>query len=269
MEKRYMQFIINQYEKNLAGACIHLIRTPYYYKIRNHLKKNRELKNKRVKDKCYIIGLGPSLKELDLGKIKDGDIITGNAFYRNENILDVSPLVYIMLDWRLYCEEEHIKTRTKAMEMFPDTNFILNGKFFNKDIDSSNCFWICTWGTENFPREIDLSKVCPSFENVINLAIYVAIYMGYKEIILLGCDFNSFALRKKVHSYGVEERTIPLSYELFMYAFVADSHHKLSKYAVSNNVKIINATKGSLLDAYMMDESISDSLLKDKENENI
>jgi hypothetical protein len=107
-------------------------------------------------------------------------------------------------------------------------------------------------------KSIDFTKNLPTLGNVMVVAIALALYVGYKEIILLGADFNSFASTSRKHCY-TEDNNVKLrslSSELFMHSFVADTHYELRKYAEKHGVRIINATKGSLLDAYERDEDI-------------
>ena len=108
------------------------------------------------------------------------------------------------------------------------------------------------------PKEIDITKVMPAFGNVICAAIAFAIGVGYKKIVLLGCDFNSFAFPHEIHCYdggkdNKAARRIPLDFELFCYSFDATVHLQLAKYANLLGVEIVNSTKGSLIDAYPMD----------------
>ena len=108
------------------------------------------------------------------------------------------------------------------------------------------------------PKKIDITKIMPAFGNVICAAIAFAIGAGYKKIVLLGCDFNSFAFPHEIHCYdggkdNKAARRISLDFELFCYSFDATVHLQLAKYANLLGVEIVNSTKGSLIDAYPMD----------------
>jgi hypothetical protein len=82
--------------------------------------------------------------------------------------------------------------------------------------------------------------------------------MGFKEIYLLGCDFNSFAAQTENHCYDkkndIISRRISLADELKFYALVAYHHYALQKLALKMNVRIVNLTENSLLDAYPKDQ---------------
>ena len=76
--------------------------------------------------------------------------------------------------------------------------------------------------------------------------------MGYKDINLLGCDFNSFASTKQNHCYDdkAPARLYPMYEELFAYSFAAKDHTDLQQYAMKLGCRIVNRTEGSLIDAY-------------------
>lgn len=260
MEKRELLFALDKSCKNAVSYCLQAIRLPKYIVLKKTLKKNKNLKNIKKSEKCYIIGLGPSLKQIDFEKLTDGDLITVNSFYKDPNAARINPVLHIMLDWLSYTvEREDLET---ALEAFSNSNFLLNAKYYEKKIDGPKRYWICTWGSEKIRNKINITKICPSFDNVINHAIYVAMYMEYKNIVLLGCDFNSFASRKLNHSYGESDRTLTLSHELFAYSFVADSHMKLNIYAKRHNIKIVNASYRSLIDAYEYNEDLAMKLMR-------
>ena len=110
----------------------------------------------------------------------------------------------------------------------------------------------------------------PQSQNVINSCIFQSINSNFQEVYLIGVD-NNFHLNMIVdennnlqhvddHFYKVEKKITPQKHangtpvkmhEFFLSlhkAFYA--HHRLQKYAETQNVKIYNATKGSFIDAY-------------------
>ena len=159
----------------------------------------------------------------------------------------------------------------KAVEMCKkDTTFVWSTSFLsiNPDLVNLDCkktFLAMYNGYYIDPKKFELTKVMPAFGNVVCAAIAFAIGAGYKKIVLLGCDFNSFAFPHEVHCYdgGKENkavRRISLGYELFCYCFDAFVHVQLAEYARTLGVEIINSTKGSLIDAYPM--NVDETLYK-------
>ena len=260
-------FWVNTKIFDLAGVALKLKRLPYYLKNYDVIKKNGELKNYKTSDTCYILGLGPSLKDVDLKKI-NGDVITVNTFYRMEDD-NIIPKYYCIMDDVDYISDDSTLLRD-ATHRYPDSIFILNGKYkqqaekrINKKVKRYYSF---SWGGYfDEKMKIDMCKVMPIMGNIICMAIYMAMFIGYKRIVLLGCDFNSFTFRKEVHCYQEEEqkKAMSLGYELFCYSFCAETHMRLAKYAKKKGIKITNATKGSLIDAYPFSEREIKAYLKD------
>lgn len=241
--------------QDIYGKCITLIRRAKYKNQRIHLPRNMELKLEDNNNKrCYVIGLGPSLKNVNYSRI-NGDSIVVNRFHAYDKGA-FFPTYYMLSDGAYY--QEPLLSELKSMyEMYPNTKFILDG-LYAKEIktvltDDSRVYYTYSGnGVYSHKKEIDYSKWVPVKYNVVAGAIALCIFMGYKEIILVGCDFNSFAYPKAIHCYDEEDdsRKISLSFELFCYSFAAYIHEELEKYARRNNIHIINATENSLIDAY-------------------
>jgi predicted transporter len=65
-------------------------------------------------------------------------------------------------------------------------------KFALKHLNVKNCYFIYTHGLLNSNRNIDLTKIIPQFASVIQTAIILSIYLGFKEIKLSGVDMTNF-----------------------------------------------------------------------------
>lgn len=242
--------------ENLGG---YIKAIKYYFFNHNYftgLMRNKELVERPKADICYVLGLGPSLKNVDLNRIK-GDTIVVNRFFKSGVAFpDFEPTYYMAIDKGWFMPKFQ-KDLQSMINIYKDKSTIYvfhpSAKQISNDLDLSNdrlYYFSAFKGAFSSNKTIDICKVMPSFGNVICNAIAFAIGLGYKEIILLGCDFNSFAFRKRVHSYGITERHLTMDYELFHYAGNARMHMELNKYATSLGIRIINSTRDSLIDAY-------------------
>lgn len=255
---------------NAGGKIKYLLRLPSLRKTLQMLKKNEQLISNRKSDTIYICGLGPSLADVDLDKIAamdNVDTLVCNYFVKMANTTKLKPTYYMMADSG-FAKPKHRPALEKAIQLFPDTKFIWNSSIPKLDpstLDySCDKYFIAMYnGYYIKPKHYEITKVTPAFGNVICAAIGFAIGAGYKKIVLLGCDFNSFAFPHEVHCYdgGKESknaRRISLDFELFCYSFDATVHLKLAEYARKKGVEIINSTKGSLIDAYpiIIDEKL-------------
>ena len=235
----------------------------YKYSV---IKKNKELRLGSQNKKCYICALGPSLKNINFDKLK-GDSIVVNRFFKigkkNPNFI---PTYYIMIDDQ-FADPKLAVDLIEALDTYINkgTKFILNSRLFGcevlKGYNSDQIYFISSFkGCFNPDKDYNVSKILPIFENVVGAAITCAIDFNYKNILLLGCDFNSFASTTRNHCYQdtKTERWYRMSFELFCYAFAARTHDNIQKYALKKGVSITNSTKGSLIDAYplIIEESL-------------
>lgn len=261
MGKYNVLFSINKKIIDIAALFIRAKRFPQELKSKNVMQRNKELGKYKKSDVCYILGLGPSLKDVDLRKI-NGDIIAVNSFVDYKTDIIINPNYYCILDGIDYIEQSSSVIQ-RATKKFKDTAFVLNGKY-KKYGDEKACpgppkYYIYEWGKNFYSNtHYNLCKIMPITGNIVCFALLLAMELGYKKIFLLGCDFNSFASRKQLHCYEEDnnERTLSLSYELFCYSFCADTHEQIAKYAKNRGIEIINATDGSLIDAYLYDTDV-------------
>ena len=229
-------------------------RIPLSIRTKQSLKNNLELEHQKKSDVCFVVGLGPSLSAVDLEAL-DGDLIVTNRYFRVQNANKTKPFLYILMDSAFYHDD---CSMTEAMKMFPETNFILNGLYYRYtknhfNFDSNKIWYVNMWGSFfSSTHRLNMTKLMPMSNNIICSAIMIALCLGYKKIILIGCDFNSFASLKPIHVYkeDSEKRLWSLSDELFQYSFSADTHVQLEKYSKKHNIAILNASENSLIDAY-------------------
>lgn len=243
----------------------------FHHRYFTVMKRNAALYKPENEGKtCYICALGPSLKEVDMSKIK-GDTFVVNRFYRfGQEWPDFVPTYYGLID-ALFALNGYDHELKAALDMYvpKGTTFFLSNKIEGIPLLSpypKNQIYYVTWpsGALNGKKEYRLDKPFPDVQNVSCFAIYYAMLMGYKKIVLLGCDNSSYATLKKSHCYddGDQDRVDTQAINLFSYALVCRTHDEMSKYAKRHGIEIVNSTKGSLIDSYKFD--IDESLYKTK-----
>lgn len=247
---------------HISGYIKCLINIIRDFKTMSIVRQNARLLDKKKSDTCYVCALGPSLKKVNLTKIKDDTIVVNRFHKMSDRYPEFVPTHYVLADAAFgdRCKNE----MEEALEKFSlkGTNFIVNSKFHKLGLNSkwNNIFYVSTFKGEFYGQYYRLDRIMPAFSNVVGVAIGTAMGMGYKKIVLLGCDFNSFASPVSNHCYAEADNTrqIKLWYELYRYSIVAWGHEKLAKYAKKHGIEIVNSTKGSLIDAYPfeIDESL-------------
>lgn len=223
------------------------------------VKDNVQFKDLHKGQRCFILGTGPSLRDVDLSILKNEIVFGVNYLYKG-NIPDNLNINYYCLYDEHFYDESHIKETKEMFRNLKDTIFFVrtNARRIIEmhDISKENIYYqSCKLFQHKDLIRVDLTKNLTAPFNVILGCIQTAIYMGFSEIYLLGSDFNSFANIKIEHYYDesldkspVRENSI--GYEMKYYAMVAYHHYALDKFARANGIKIYNSTKNSLLDAY-------------------
>tara|TARA_B100001027_G_scaffold172498_1_gene123881 strand:+ start:4765 stop:5619 length:855 start_codon:yes stop_codon:yes gene_type:complete len=183
---RVLRFLFRKINENVRSFLWN--NTKIYLKNKNKLEK---LKGKHDGERVFIIGNGPSINKMDLTKLKNENFIACNAFFLKSQEIGL-PLKYYCVEdihpaWdnrneieKLDCEEIFIPSDLKWMyNKNQNINFLnfhrsyLNRKnkdfpFFSKNI-TKECYW---GGTVTF------------------LCMQLAVFLGFKEIILIGIDLT-------------------------------------------------------------------------------
>jgi hypothetical protein len=114
--------------------------------------------------------------------------------------------------------------------------------------------------TGNPHQKIDLTRIVPGVTTVPIMALMIALYMGFKEIYLLGADHDSYRSREYNYFYdpsrqfggGVTGFTgpvdTPVAEELLIYYQVFMQYRALRSIAQARGVAIYNATRGGALE---------------------
>lgn len=208
-------------------------------------KDLKKLHNAYEGKRCFIIGNGPSLTVSDLEKLK------GETTFASHGIF----YIYDKTDWRptFYCAQDAKFIRGKydvikkfcseSINFFGVVSYIENYPKFTKDALLVNL--IIEEFEDNYPKfSEDLSIGAYEGLTVTYFNIQLAIYMGFKEIYLLGVD----------HFYSGDENDHFSPKDICTNVPQIDkttfSYMKAEQYAKSHGIKIINATRGGHLEVF-------------------
>lgn len=255
--------------------------------FKRSLSSNKKFKDLHKGKRCFIIGNGPSLKKIDLTKITNEITFTVNNIMHDKKIYEtINPNYHVLTDPLYFCLNPTIAEDIATIELLKsirhrNINPICFSTYEGRDairnygLDNYLDFvylYQHQYFTNTFKKKIELSKNIPSTQNVIQTAILAAIYMGFKEIYLIGCDMTSLFLTfeannngekeisKDFHAYKYTESEIKTmlrdssqfdnEYMLYDYAKTFTIFKHLNKYALKNNIIINNATPGGGLDVF-------------------
>ncbi len=208
--------------------------------------------------RCFIIGTGPSIKKLSDGVIEQlaHETTFGvNFLYKTKGFHKIKPKYYVLMDDLFWGEYSYVfrDILSHYEEQAPIFVTDIRAKEILSEYKVKNKIYLYA---KKYPVDkvnIDYEKNASALNNVVSYAIAVAIYLGYKEIYLLGCDYNAFCTNGIGHCYDdseLKEKKINLAYFLKFYHLTTEFHYLLAKRAKDLDVRIINITEGSLLDAY-------------------
>ncbi len=179
----------------IAYVVINIIQRSIYYskylKIKKYLKKNKELRDKHKGKRCFIVLNGPSLNNYDLSKLSDEYVFCTNYFYQSEKVDVIKPNYYCIADNGFF-KNQHVKKHLEELESKCHySNFIFNNGYLDKFKIKDNIFLTYNKHMPNLLGiKNNLCSLSSGFISVSLFAINVAIFMGFKNIYLLGYDFE-------------------------------------------------------------------------------
>ena len=233
-------------------------------------KKIQELKEIHKGDRCFIIGNGPSLKSEDLEEIynKGIDSFAFNRVYLIYDKTNWRPTYYMCQDRNLIQSlKDHYSTCKEKVFLGYQAKFeygIDVPKVTYYLCDNRSCNDLVT--SLDFSSDASLGVIDGA--SVTYSAIQIAVYMGYKEIYLLGVDHNfSHTLdknRRIVEHKDVKNDYFDSRYKDAFRQFeekgkvyaapdkeMIETAFKSAKlYCEEHGIKIYNATRGGKLEVF-------------------
>lgn len=242
-------------------------------KLRNNERFHNIYKGKR----CFILGNGPSIREQNLTLLQNEVTFTVNQIARNPQFQNIHTNYHFWADPEFFrtemkCDGDYellkiMKQLSQDVECFfpyeQAKQYIERfelGKYINVNYYS--------WGQfVGDQEEIDFTEYIHSGATVVQFAIRLAIYMGFAEIYLLGCEcstiLNVIHARTSqyttvTHCYDIDdkekERAKNMYFALPMQAYyesekkILEDYYLLERYCKARGIKLINCTPGGLLD---------------------
>ena len=244
------------------------------------LRGNAKWKNKYRGRRCFIVGNGPSLANQDLSFLADEYVFTVNQIMRSPLYAQLRSDFHVIADglyFDLDPENEHHREviglirNINTAENRPACFFPLGAKGFleriglDAELDISYFFSV-TKTFDDFENAMDMTRCMPGYNTVAQYAVSIAIYMGFSEIYLLGCDMTGYKeveqfatgtfvggthvyalspeeMKKALHS----ERTSETWFCGFAQMFT--DYRRLYEYTSKKGILLANATDGGVLDS--------------------
>ena len=158
----------------------------------------RTLKGRCEGKRCFIIGNGPSLKIEDLELLKSEQTFSANRIFMVFDKTDWRPTYYLAVDPNFIRTSWQELDRYNFGEMFLGTDMSFDMSVFKNKatrIFEYTKFKVNKWNDLTAHVNEDVSKYFSVGYTVTFSSIQLAIYMGFKEIYLLGVDFSYSVIR--------------------------------------------------------------------------
>lgn len=253
---------------NFMEKCYQILKTGNQEKAL--LNKNLALKDIHKGERCFILATGPSIKHQNLKLLQGENCIAVSNFFVHPDYSIIDPRYYCVAPyhppitedaWQQWMDEID-KNAGGAKLFFGMSDKVRNemhGRFRDRDIYYLRFGGL--WG-RNIPRSIDISRMIPGPQSVSIMALYIALYLGFKKIYLLGCDHDWLLhMNKSVHFYHENDHAMVRSgyNEWFQedlegqfqdYITLWRQYKRIREIASNAGVQIFNTTEGGLLDVF-------------------
>lgn len=235
---------------------VYLMEKVRYIKNYSRIQENKKFKDIAKNKRCFIVGNGPSLLIEDLNTLQNNHEITfgSNKIYELFEDTLWRPSYFAVCDTTVYKNNKDAIDKLKLE------------KFLPLDIAEKNEHQKYLHLFSRVPIQIirkrprfspDLTKHLSEGGTVTFFLMQIAVYMGFKELYLIGCDFNfSYGIdingnffedpsvKDHFREYGDRQYTMPnLQYNYWAY-------QAAQRYAKKHGIKIFNATRGGKLEVY-------------------
>ncbi|MFA4872382.1 MAG: hypothetical protein WC659_00405 [Patescibacteria group bacterium] len=262
------------------------------YRYRGIIRKNRALRDTHKGKRCFILGTGPSIKDFDLVELKDEYTFAVNDMDKHPRYRDLNAKFYAIADTTYFISKSDddfwgLNLKHKTENISPSTRLLLNIKA-RPLIEQKNIFshhpitYISYHGifSDKIPFNIGLDKTVPYPKNVVLACMIAAVYMGFEELYLLGCEHSYLSnptglgkIKTVSHFYSTEDekkidptkdiktiqerglqRDVEMSYEKYMVSvlqlFKNYRHFSTKVEQTHPRVKIYNTTPNTFLDIF-------------------
>ncbi|HEY8746507.1 MAG TPA: N-acetylneuraminate synthase family protein [Tepidisphaeraceae bacterium] len=234
------------------------------------LAANQDIYDRHAGQRCFILATGPSIKTQPLHLLAGETCISVSNFFVHPDYNLIRPKYHCVAPFHSPITEDawqgwlgEMSSRTGDAELFfglQDLERNAGKGWFEGRTVRHLQFGGALSQLE--AQGVDLTRAMPAPQSVTIMALYASIYMGFKEIVLLGCDHDWIQhLDVSRHFYSEQEHALNRDGYSEWFGARVDEYCKdyvnlwaqyraIASVAGPRGVRIINATKGGLLDVF-------------------
>ena len=256
------------------------------------LKKNIELKDKYNNKRIFILGSGSSILLYDLKVLNSEYVMTQNSFHMHKDISYVDPNIHCVVPYYQSNKEISIWVDYIAdmKARMPNSLFLwgLNTKAlidkYHEDISEKSYYIRTKYNLLTLKKaKVNISKTIMTIPTVLTQCLTVAIYLGFKEIYLLGFDLDQichtndqtygrfYGMSKITDTEFEKDANQRLDVETtdgwYTWWLMNKQFFLIKHFADQNNISIVNGTQGGILSYFKrepIENIIGQEILIDK-----
>jgi len=274
------ELIPNKYILIFRNMEIGIAQHHRYPRISSFLRKNKAVENAYQGKRCFILGNGPSLKNVDFSILKSEYVFTVNFSPKIENFSKLNTNFHVWTDMYMYTRQPSfgeeiarvLRMLSGSCEVKPKCFFNINMYPLIKEYQLDQELDIhyinnCKYFYDGCNTKFDYTKPMFDYASVVFTAVSLAVYMGFSEIYLLGCDATGIlgvidSRKGKVdssHAYKTDaaNETLfqfykdKLSIEHYFKSWYEIFHNysEMYRYCKDHGIKLVNCTEGTLVES--------------------
>ena len=232
---RHKKCEINSKKRSSGKIDKRYIRLKQYEKIHNG-------------ERCFIIATGPSLTVDDLEKLKNEYTFSMNSIYKIFDKTDWRPTYFGIQDKNVYNilskDIRFCELRNKFIADIIADEFSVSDDSILVPLDMMNHLY---YKLKTFDTKFSDNAYSIIYDGgtITYTLMQLAVYMGFKEIYLLGCDCDYNGEKQHFADYGL---TVNINDRPEAKMF--NAYKTAKEYADKHDIKIYNASRGGKLEIF-------------------
>jgi len=246
------------------------------------VEKNKGLEARHSGERCFILATGPSIKKQNLLPLKNEKCIAVSNFFVHPDFSIIEPEYYCIAPYHHPLTEEawqswmdELAVNVKKSHLFFGINDLKRNMVGERFSGNPVSFIDFSASPQDvIENGLDLSRRTFPVQSVSIMALQIAIFLGFSDIYLLGCDHdwllhmyesrhfydeNEHAFTK-ISGENMEWEESDLELECRSYINLWQQYKILRHIALIKEINIFNATEGGMLDVFKL-KQLSDVIV--------
>ena len=222
-------------------------------RLSGQTKRMERLKDSCEGERCFLIGNAPSLTFDDLKKLKGEKTFGCNSLCLAFKELGFSTTYYFFGNWEVYTKHKEIIDSMKLENVFYRSHFFCMMErlpVWEKSIPFNYYPHLNYEGgkVRKF-SEKPYKKVYDGY-TIVYVMMQVAVFMGFKEIYILGVDCDYSHGKNNNHFAGSESEKVSDRLANWGNRKMSEGFERAREYAEGHGIRIYNCSRGGKLEVF-------------------